>query len=99
MLYVTDTENRGKGLFTDEEIKKGDPLFATFEPYFKAINHSCDPNCEIVKPLTLYWVCPIRDLLSDDELTIDYEQVPFPCAPLEFDCQCGVPTCRRHIKL
>lgn len=100
MFYIVETENRGKGLFIDRLVEQDVALFGTYElNLFGVINHSCSPNCKIKKLGHRHWVCAAQDILSDDELTIDYAEIPFPCQKLGFDCQCGAPNCRGRITL
>jgi SET domain-containing protein len=100
MMIIRDTSNRGKGLFLFESAKSGENLFGLHEVnFFKHINHSCEPNCSFRRDGRFFFVHADRDLQPDDELTLDYNQIPFRCSPLDFDCHCGSPNCRGHISL
>lgn len=64
---------------------------------FRCMNHSCDPNCEIVayrakKDYRIH-VEAIRDIAAGEQLAIDYAW------PAEFaiPCQCGSKKCRKWI--
>ncbi len=72
------------------------------EPY-RLVNHSCDPNCELVEwevfdeqiNKTFYelWIHSIRDIKKGEQLTIDYSWPAFNAIP----CLCGSPQCRGWI--
>ena len=64
---------------------------------FRFLNHSCEPNCELVewqtednKAESEVWVHATRTIHRGDQLTIDYAW------PKEFAiaCLCGSPKCR-----
>lgn len=96
ILSVRDSPINGSGLFLDMSFEKGKAIFGCHEVgLFALINHSCSPNCLVYH----HWICADGNLNPGDELTIDYTKIPFRCSPLEFDCQCGSPDCRGHIKL
>lgn len=64
---------------------------------FRRMNHSCEPNCEIIaykaKDDYRIHVEAIRDIAAGEQLAIDYAW------PAEFaiPCKCGAPKCRRWI--
>lgn len=56
-------------------------------------NHSCEPNLGFTGQIGLV---TLRDIDAGEELTFDYamsDGEPYD----EFDCQCGMPTCRHKI--
>ena len=61
------------------------------------INHSCDPNCEVKINKGRIWVCSIKHIAKDEELSYDYGY--------EFDkddykdhiCNCGSNNCIGYI--
>jgi uncharacterized protein len=58
------------------------------------VNHSCDPNAWLEGPIT---VVAMRDIEPGEEITFDYalcDSTPYD----EFECWCGAPTCRKHIR-
>jgi SET domain-containing protein len=65
------------------------------------INHSCEPNCEIVVRRGRIFIDALRDIRKGEELTYDYayereegdDAVALTCYP----CRCGAPTCRGTI--
>ena len=93
----------GKIMDLDHESDYGMDLDgkAILEPVspFRFLNHSCEPNCELVlwkhqtvngKKLSRLWLVAIREIGPGDELTIDYawpEEDPIPCL-------CGTESCR-----
>jgi len=56
------------------------------------INHSCNPNCGLRGEITFI---SMRDIQSDEELTIDYAFVDNE--DYSFECNCGQSNCRRII--
>lgn len=67
---------------------------------FRYLNHSCQPNCEIVQwhleeddaELEL-WLHALREIQPDEELTIDYGWPAETAIP----CDCGAQCCRGWI--
>ncbi|MEY2936343.1 MAG: hypothetical protein RL033_7092 [Pseudomonadota bacterium] len=63
---------------------------------FRYLNHSCEPNCELMEWETEdrtkpeIWVHAIRTVRPSDQLTIDYGWPADSAIP----CLCGSPTCR-----
>ncbi len=56
-------------------------------------NHSCEPNLGFTGQIGLV---TLRDVDAGEELTFDYamsDGEPYD----EFDCHCGMPTCRRKV--
>ena len=72
------------------------------EPY-KYVNHSCDPNCELVELVVAdsnsgkvfheLWIYSLADIKQGEQLTLDYAW-PYTDA---IECQCGSPKCRGWI--
>jgi uncharacterized protein len=65
------------------------------------INHSCDPNCEVVEEDGRLFIESIRDIEPGEELAYDYNYI-LPerhTAKMKrrFPCHCGAPTCRGTI--
>lgn len=97
-ISIRPTPDRGEGLFVDRRFAKGEVVFqvAGFNPQpLNFINHSCSPNCYLNK----IYVCAERDLQAGEEATLDYGTITFSCKSAEFDCLCGAPNCRKHVKL
>ena len=74
---------------------------AVLEPFppFRFLNHSCEPNCELVlwkrrkgggKKIPRLWLVATREIARGEELTIDYSW-PEDVAVV---CQCGSERCR-----
>ncbi len=57
------------------------------------VNHSCDPNAGLSGQVALV---AMRDIAPNEEICFDYAMSD-GCGYDEFDCECGVPNCRRHI--
>jgi hypothetical protein len=62
------------------------------------INHSCDPNCEVVIQHKRVFIDAICDMPAGAEITYDYnlerEDADGADAERRFSCRCGAPTCR-----
>jgi hypothetical protein len=57
------------------------------------VNHSCEPNLGLRGQITLV---ALRDIQPEEEVCIDYamtDGTPYD----EFECHCGLPTCRQTI--
>ena len=75
--------------------------FGVLEPHapFRYLNHSCEPNCELLewqetessKPQI--WVHALRTVRPSEQLTIDYGWPAESAIP----CLCGSPSCRGWI--
>ena len=83
-FYVMELSN---GLFVDGK-KKGN--------LSRFINHSCDPNCELVrwsvKGQTRIGIFAVRDIKADEPLSYDYQ---FDTSQADtFRCGCGTKKCR-----
>jgi uncharacterized protein len=63
------------------------------------INHSCEPNCEVVIERRRVFVHAIRDIDEGEELFYDYWYMTDEGYTLEdlrriYPCRCGAETCR-----
>ncbi len=65
------------------------------------LNHSCDPNCDVVIEDGRLWIETLRDVEPGDELVYDYayvlEERHSPAAKRRYPCHCGAATCRGTI--
>jgi len=65
------------------------------------INHSCEPNCEIVIDRGRAFIDAIRHIYPGEEITYDYayerEDGDDEHALTRYPCRCGAPGCRRTI--
>lgn len=63
---------------------------------FRYLNHSCEPNCELLEwqrkegASPEIWVHAIKTVRPSDQLTIDYGWPAESAIP----CLCGAPSCR-----
>lgn len=55
-------------------------------------NHSCEPNCGMHGEITFI---AIRDIMPNEELTIDYAFIDNE--DYRFECSCGKSSCRRIV--
>lgn len=72
------------------------------EAPFRYLNHSCEPNCELVlwksrqrggRRYPRLWLQTLRSVAAGEELTIDYAWPADAAIP----CQCESPRCRGWI--
>lgn len=102
----TIDEIDGKVMSLDHESNYGMDLDgeAILEPYapFRFLNHSCEPNCELVlwkrrtvkgKKYSRMWLVALRDIDPGEELTIDYAWPEEDTIP----CLCGTKSCRGYV--
>jgi SET domain-containing protein len=65
------------------------------------INHSCDPNCEVVEEDGRLFIQSIRDIEPGEELAYDYNYIlprrHTARMKRRFPCHCGAPACRGTI--
>jgi SET domain-containing protein len=65
------------------------------------INHSCDPNSEIVVERSRVFIDAVRDIEPGEEITYDYsyerESGDDEVAETRYPCRCGAAKCRRTI--
>jgi SET domain-containing protein len=69
---------------------------------FRFLNHSCEPNCELIQwkvqrvnglRLPRLWLKTLRDIAVGEELTIDYAW----SADQAIECMCGSAKCRGFV--
>jgi len=62
------------------------------------INHSCDPNCEVVLEDGRLFIETLRDIRPGEELAYDYNFIlpvrHSPAMKRRFPCTCSSPNCR-----
>jgi uncharacterized protein len=56
------------------------------------INHSCDANCETEEIDGQIWICAIRNIRADEEISYDYSL--FDGDEQDAPCNCGAKNCR-----
>ena len=65
------------------------------------LNHSCDPNCDVIIEDKRLWIETIRDVDPGEELVYDYAFVlperHTPAAKRRYPCSCGARNCRGTI--
>lgn len=85
--YTIDLEN-------GSSLEPGSP--------FRFLNHSCDPNCELIlwevadqtaRPTIKVWLHTLRSIVAGEELTIDYAWPAERAIP----CRCNASDCRGWI--
>jgi SET domain-containing protein len=83
-VEIRDSEIHGKGLFAKFIINKGKNLGMTHvydseaednrirTPLGGFINHSEEPNCELIKIGKYYYLITSKDIMPDEEITLEY---------------------------
>ncbi len=90
LIPMTDVVNTPRPSLAKlyENVFVNDPKVLNF------VNHSCDPNSEIVLEQNRAVLCSKRKILAGEEITVDY------CATEEQnnlkECNCGSDKCRRY---
>ena len=62
----------------------------------RLINHSCNPNCEVVEDNKKLWIFAMRDIKKNEELTYDYG-FSFDKDYKQYVCKCGSKNCVGYI--
>ena len=62
----------------------------------RLINHSCNPNCEVLEDNKQLWIFALRDIKKDEELTYDYG-FSFDKDYKQYVCKCGAKNCVGYI--
>ncbi|MEM7211498.1 MAG: SET domain-containing protein-lysine N-methyltransferase [Pseudomonadota bacterium] len=76
----------------DDHLFIGPTTQAEREASMMCLNHSCDPNVQIVGQITFR---AMRDIGPDEELTFDYATGDDD--DWEMDCACGAAICRGRV--
>lgn len=83
-VEIRDSEIHGKGIFSKVIIDSGVNLGMTHvydseaqderirTPLGGFINHSDEPNCEIVKVGKYFYLITTKDIMPDEEITLKY---------------------------
>ncbi len=83
-VYLKESEIHGTGLFARHIIDRGVNLGMTHvydseqedsrirTPLGGFINHSDEPNCEIIKIGKYYYLMTDKDIMPDEEITLKY---------------------------
>lgn len=62
------------------------------------VNHSCDPNCEVVIEDGRLYIESLRDIVPGEELVYDYNFIlpvrHSPAMKKRYPCECGALSCR-----
>ena len=62
----------------------------------RLINHSCNPNCEVLGYKKQLWIFAMRDIKKNEELTYDYG-FGYDKDYKQFVCKCGANNCVGYI--
>ena len=62
----------------------------------RLINHSCNPNCEVLDHNKQLWIFAMRDIKKNEELTYDYG-FSFDKDYKQYVCKCGSKKCVGYI--
>ena len=81
-FYVANSNIAGQGLFCSDPQTKGSRLFKALDldhsirDEVRKVNHCDRPNTYLVKEDDGWWVYAKRNLVKDEELSIDYRDTP-----------------------
>ena len=62
----------------------------------RLINHSCNPNCEVLEDNKQLWIFSMKDIKKNEELTYDYG-FSFDKDYKQYVCKCGSKNCVGYI--
>ena len=62
----------------------------------RLINHSCDPNCEVEGRGLKLWICAIKDIKKNEELSYDYG-FSYDEDYKNYKCRCKSKNCCGYI--
>ena len=62
----------------------------------RLINHSCEPNCEVLEDSKQLWIFAIKDINKNEELTYDYG-FSFDKDFKQYVCKCRAKNCVGYI--
>jgi len=62
----------------------------------RLINHSCNPNCEVLEHNKQLWIFAMRNIKKNEELTYDYG-FSFDKDYKRYVCKCGYENCVGYI--
>ena len=62
----------------------------------RLINHSCNPNCEVLEDNKQLWIFAMRNVKKNEELTYDYG-FGFDKDYKQYVCKCGSKNCVGYI--
>jgi SET domain-containing protein len=97
--YPDDGERHHTFLFAIDDDVVVDAAVDGNEARF--LNHSCDPNCDVVVEDKRLWIETIRDVEPGEELVYDYAFIlperHTPAAKRRYPCYCGSEKCRGTI--
>lgn len=97
--YPDDGERHHTFLFAIDDDIVVDAAVNGNEARF--LNHSCDPNCDVIVEDKRLWIETIRDVEPGEELVYDYAFIlperHTPAAKRRYPCRCGSTSCRGTI--
>lgn len=98
-LYKAETDpkyDNGKEIYLFNLNKRydldGDFKFNTA----RLINHSCNPNCEVLDYKKQLWIFAMKDIKKNEELTYDYG-FSYDKDYKQYVCRCGSRNCVGYI--
>jgi SET domain-containing protein len=98
-----ESNRRGLALFEDSQKTGGAAVYIfdlneewdldgnTEDNYARLINHSCEPNAEMINEDDELWLYALRDISKGEEISFDYgyDLEHF----LDHPCRCGTDSC------
>lgn len=88
MYIIKESSIHGKGIIADRDILKHKLVgiviyFKYFFFNFRTpdlgfyLNHSFNNNCRLIYKNNMYYLITTKDIMKDDELTINYDDTPW----------------------
>jgi hypothetical protein len=89
-FYINDSNIHGKGifikgnvpintkLFLSADLDRRDKRLSWITDLAKFINHQKNGNCELIQEGNKFFLCSIRDIIANEELTCDYTLLKYP---------------------
>ncbi|KAL8930529.1 MAG: hypothetical protein Q9208_000713 [Pyrenodesmia sp. 3 TL-2023] len=98
IITQDECDERMENRYKDNEFDQGMILDATRGSIARFINHSCEPNCEMIKMTVagkprMALFASENGIMTGEELTYDYNFNPYSVKNVQ-QCRCGAPSCR-----
>ncbi|KAL8952201.1 MAG: hypothetical protein Q9222_001856 [Ikaeria aurantiellina] len=98
IITQDECDERMETRYKDNEFDQRMILDATRGSIARFINHSCEPNCEMIKMTVagkprMALFAGEDGIMTGEELTYDYNFDPYSAKNVQ-QCRCGAPSCR-----
>ncbi len=87
------------GKFADNTFRFDTDNYLSPQGYIgEFLNHSCDPNCKVIKKNKKLYIVAIKKVKPGQQVVIDYTTILAADDIWKMNCNCGSVNCRRKIK-